>query len=243
MPLKTYTPEALKEVLRQHALWLDTRYADKPEGSQANLYSANLSGANLSGANLSGADLSGADLSGANLRSANLRSANLRSANLYSADLSGANLYSANLYSADLSGADLSGADLSGADLSGADLSGANLRSANLSGANLTPPIVPEVGQFDVFKKAKGGILRLRIPEGARRLGGLLGRKCRAEYAAVLEAYPTTAGQTEFVSTHDPKFVYRVGETVRPDSFSDDIRVECAPGIHFFLTRKEAEDY
>ena len=26
-------------------------------------------------------------------------------------------------------------------------------------------------------------------------------------------------------------------------SFDDDVRVECAQGIHFFITRKEAEDY
>jgi hypothetical protein len=37
-------------------------------------------------------------------------------------------------------------------------------------------------------------------------------------------------------------FFYRQGETVRPDSYSDDIRLECAPGIHFCLTREEAEE-
>ena len=30
---------------------------------------------------------------------------------------------------------------------------------------------------------------------------------------------------------------------VTPDSFSDDWQQECAPGIHFFITREEAQAY
>ena len=37
--------------------------------------------------------------------------------------------------------------------------------------------------------------------------------------------------------------MYRVGKTVESDSYDDDIRVECSHGIHFFLTRKEAEEW
>lgn len=29
----------------------------------------------------------------------------------------------------------------------------------------------------------------------------------------------------------------------RPDKFDPDVRVECSHGIHFFLTREEAETY
>jgi len=36
---------------------------------------------------------------------------------------------------------------------------------------------------------------------------------------------------------------YRVGELVYPDSYDPDIRVECTHGIHFFLTREEAESW
>ena len=52
------TPEALKETIRLHGLWLTNDAA----GARANLSGANLSGANLSGANLSGANLRRADL-------------------------------------------------------------------------------------------------------------------------------------------------------------------------------------
>jgi hypothetical protein len=94
--MKNYTPDELKEVLRQHALWL--------EGFPG-----------MKRANLQGADLQSADLRGANLRSANLQCADLHDANLQGADLRGA----------DLQGADLRGANLQGADLHGAYIHGA----------------------------------------------------------------------------------------------------------------------
>ena len=199
--------------------------------SGANLYGADLSGANLygadlSGANLYGANLYGANLSGANLRSANLRSAYLRSAYLSGADLSGADLRSANLYGADLSGADLSGADLSGAK---------NIPAL----ANARVSILPEVGQFIGWKKCKAGVLaRLMIGKNARR-SNATGRKCRAEYVKVLEVIGATVG----ISQHDNKTTYEVGKIVRCDSWNEDRWVECGGGIHFFLTKVEAENY
>ncbi|KAF1692686.1 pentapeptide repeat-containing protein [Pseudoxanthomonas koreensis] len=217
--------------------------------SCANLSCAYLSGADLSGANLSCAYLSGANLSCAYLSGANLSCANLSCAYLSGADLSGADLSGANLSGADLSGADLSGADLSCANLSGADLSGANLSGADLSGANLSGAkgadyaiaqtrILPE-GSLIGWKKCNGGVtVKLRIPEGAKR-SHAFGRKCRAEYVEVLEVIGAEVG----ISSHDGKTEYRVGETVRPDSWSDDWQTECANGIHFFITRLEAENY
>ena len=171
-----------------------------------------------SGANLSGADLRGADLRGANLIGANLR---------------GADLIGAHLRGADLIGADLSGADLSGADLSGADLSGAK----NADYAIAQTRILPE-GDLIGWKKCKGDVIvKLRIPESAKR-SHAFGRKCRAEYADVLEVFGGNA-----ISQHDGKTEYVVGTRVYPDGFSDDWQKECANGIHFFITRIEAENY
>jgi uncharacterized protein YjbI with pentapeptide repeats len=70
------TPEALKETLRLHGMWL----RDEEGGKRADLSGAYLRGAYLRGAYLRGADLSGADLSGAYLRGAYLRGAYLRGA-------------------------------------------------------------------------------------------------------------------------------------------------------------------
>src|SRR5579859_3936054 len=160
------------------------------------------------------ADLYGANLRSANLRSADLRSADLRSANLYGANLRSADLCSADLRSVDLRSADLYGADLYGADLSGADLSGAT----NWEHILFIKTIVPE-GDLIGWKKLSGGsICKLKIPAKAKRVGGLIGRKCRAEYAKVISG----AG----ASSHDPEFKYVVGKVVRPASFDPDPRVE-----------------
>jgi hypothetical protein len=215
--------------------------------SKANLSKANLSGADLSWADLSGADLSGADLSWADLSKANLSGANLSEANLSEANLSEANLSAANLSEADLSGADLSGANLSGADLSGANLSGANLFGADLSGIDLAKfCIVPEVGAFQGFKKLSNGcIAHIEIPDTAERVGGLVGRKCRAESAIVLSITDNNGKYilAPVASQHDPNFMYEAGKTVIPDAWNNDERVECAQGIHFFLSLSEAETY
>ena len=248
----------------------DLSRADLPG---ANLSGANLSGANLYGADLSGADLSRADLSGADLYRANLYGADLSGANLSRANLSGANLSGANLYGADLSGADLSRADLSGADLYranlyGADLSGANLSRANLSRANLygadlsgadlygadlsgaknipyIPMACPDSGAFTAWKKARGKIVKLLVPENAKR-SSATGRKCRCDKAVVLAIENidgTDSGLSSVASGYDPKFLYTVNETVTVSDFCENRFLECASGIHFFMNRKEAVDY
>jgi hypothetical protein len=241
--MRTYTPQELAGVLALHARWLSGEH-DLPR--------ANLSGADLSGADLSGADLSGAYLSGADLSRADLSGADLSAAYLPRADLSGANLSGADLSGADLSGADLSGAylpraDLSGANLFGADLSRADLFGADLSGAKTNPKtilpaffIVPQVGAFVGWKKAGGSVVQIEIPANARRTSTPVGRKCRAEFVRVLAI---VGGADEVRGSHDPDTVYRVGEITRPDSYDDDWRVECTNGIHFFMTKEEAEAY
>ena len=213
---------------------LAVRWAVK---TRANLSGANLSGANISGANLYRADLSGADLYGADLSGANISGANLYRADLSGADLSGADLSGANLYRADLSGADLSGANLYGANISGANLYGADLsRAKNADLVIARTRILPD-GDLIGWKKCKGGaIVKLRIPEAAKR-SHAFGRKCRAEYADVLDVIGAEVG----VSQHDGKTEYRAGQRVTCHEWSDNWQDECAGGIHFYITRAEAE--
>ena len=201
----------------------------------ADLCDANLRDANLRGANLRGADLRGANLCGANLCDANLRGADLYDANLRDADLRCADLCGANLY-----GADLRGADLRGANLYGADLRGANLRDAK--GCYLS---CPTEGSFIGWKKASGHIVKLRIPEDARR-SSATGHKCRCDKAYVMEIQNmdgTKATEDTVRSDHDKDFVYTVGATVEVPDFDDNRWSECAPGIHFFIDRRAAVEY
>ena len=150
----------------------------------------------------------------ANLRSADLRSADLRSANLRSADLGYANLGSANLGSA-----------------KNADLAIAMTR------------ILPE-GDIIGWKKCRDGkVAKLLIPTDAKR-SHAFGRKCRAEYAEVLEIYKGGRKVKSAVSQYDDKFAYKVGDIVKPTTkFDEDFTEECSSGIHFFITRLEAEDH
>ena len=178
------------------------------------------------------ADLQGANLLGADLQGANLLGANLRGANLQGAYLRGAYLRGAYLRGADLRGADLRGAYLQGAYLRGADLRGAKL--TELQRARLS--IVPESGAFDGYKKLLDDVvIKVRIPAKAKRSSAPSSRKCRAEYVKVLSG----SGFGNYNRTE-----YAKGKTVRADEWNDeDWWVECTHGIHFFLTKSEAEAY
>ena len=211
----------------------------------SNLRSANLCGAYLRGANLYGAYLRGANLYGADLRDADLRDAYLRGANLYGADLCDANLRDANLRDADLRDANLCDADLRGANLYGADLRGTDLRGANLRDAKGCYLSCPTEGSFIGWKKASGHIVKLRIPEDARR-SSATGHKCRCDKAYVMEIQNmdgTRATEDTVRADHDKNFVYTVGATVEVPDFDDNRWSECAPGIHFFIDRRAAVEY
>lgn len=197
------------------------------------------------GADLRDADLCGADLCGADLRGSNLCDADLCDANLCGADLRGANLYDANLRDADLRGANLYGAYLCGANLYGADLRGTNLRGANLRDAKGCYLSCPTEGSFIGWKKASGHIVKLRIPEDARR-SSATGHKCRCDKAYVMEIQNmdgTKATEDTVRADHDKNFVYTVGATVEVPDFDDNRWSECAPGIHFFIDRRAAVEY
>jgi len=211
--------------------------------------SADLRGADLRCANLCDANLRGANLCDANLRGADLRCADLCSADLHCADMHGANLRGADLRGADMRGADLRGADLRGAYMHGANLRGADLHCADMHGANLrgaknaelpiaATRILPD-GDLIGWKKCRHGVIvKLLVPAKAKR-SHAFGRKCRAEFVEVLEVMGK-----EGISSYDPDVKYVVGEIVKPkEKFSEDWQDECASGIHFFITRLEAENY
>ena len=221
----------------------------------ADLRGADLRGADLCGADLRDADLRDADLYGADLRGADLRDADLRDAYLCGAylcgaylcgaDLRGADLRGANLRDADLRDANLCDADLRGANLCGADLRGADLRGANLCDAKGCYLSCPTEGSFIGWKKASGHIVKLRIPEDARR-SSATGHKCRCDKAYVMEIQNmdgTKATEDTVRSDHDKNFVYTVGATVEVPDFDDNRWSECAPGIHFFIDRRAAVEY
>ena len=142
---------------------------------------------------------------GLSVKWAVLNRADLRGANLRGADLRGANLY----------GANLSDADLRGANLSGADLRGANLRCANnIPEITLAQTLITPEGDIIGWKKCMNDVIvKLLIPTSAKHHNAT-GRKCRAQFADVLEVIGSDVG----VSHHDGKTEYIVGQRVTCDT-------------------------
>ena len=194
-------------------------------------------------------------LYGAYLTHADLHGAYLTHADLHGAYLTHTDLRDADLRDADLRDADLHGAYLTHADLHGADLMHADLRDAydvKLSIAEIS--ILPDEGDIIGWKKAWTDnempptpvIVKLLIPADAQR-SNATGRKCRASTARVLDLQDKQGNSlppdTTAYSGHDTDFTYKKGETVHVENFDTNRWNECAPGIHFFITRIEAVKY
>ena len=146
----------------------------------------------------------------------------------------------ANLADANLVGANLADANLARANLAGAYLADAYLADAYLARAkNIKLPAfqIPQEGELIVYKKLhNGAVCKLRIPPESRRTASVVGRKCRAEFAEVIE------GEGKSWRTDGDHVIdYAPGTVVNADKYDDNPLVECAGGIHFFLTREEAE--
>lgn len=233
--MKTITTSELQDILYKHRLWLRHEVG----GS-----CANLSNTDLFGENLSNVDLSGANLFGANLSNANLSDVNLSRADLTNADLSNTNLFRADLSRANLSKANLLGANLYGVNLY--DIKPYFLKIDPDSLNRFFPIRCPEYGEFIGWKQCRGEVIvKLQICEYAKCTSAF-GRKCRCSAAKVLELQNKDG--TPFVgdcvaSGRDTEFLYKVEEIVTVPDFDEDRTHECAPGIHFFITRQEAVDY
>ncbi len=121
--------------------------------------------------------------------------------------------------------------------------------------------ICPEEGSFIAYKKIridwgdyKEAIATLEIPKDARRVSGD-GDKCRCDSAKVLKIEAignefTEDGELIEVpedvighSFYDCTFKYQKDKLVKAGDFSDDRYKECAPGIHFFISKKKALAY
>ena len=161
--------------------------------------------------------------------------------------LDGASLNGANLDGASLNWANLYRANLNGASLNGANLYGANLYWANLDGADNVPYIpmaCPSDGAFIGWKKIYGCLIKLEIPEDAKRSSSTT-RKCRCDKAKVLDILDLNTQEyvEEVINENYNPTLYKVGEMVYPDKFDDNRWNECSNGIHFFINKQDAIDY
>ena len=142
-------------------------------------------------------------------------------------------------------------ADLSYADLSSADLRSADLRSADLRYAKnlkIHFQIIPSEGSFIAWKAAQDCLVKIVVPNDAKRTSCLINRKCRAEYVKTIAIYKPD-GNTKLPDDYEAKgkytdsIIYKVGQITKADKFDDSIYVDCSHGIHFFVTKEEAIEW
>ena len=239
-------------------------YLQRADLQDADLQDAYLRGADLRGADLQRADLQDADLQGADLRGAYLRGADLRGAYLQRADLQDADLQDAYLRGADLRvptcsvptcrmptcrvptcgvptcGVPTCSVPTCRMPTCGVPTCGVPKNISELVVAQTS--IIPE-GEVIGWKKLRDErIAKLLIPADARR-SNATGRKCRAEFVSVLEITKGNKKYNKGVSKYTDAFIYKVGEIVKCDTWNEDRWIECGGGIHFFITKTEAENY
>ena len=130
-----------------------------------------------------------------------------------------------------------------------AEANKADLRGADLRGAKNISPIVcsvllscPATGTFTGWKKLAGGLVARLTISGKR--SSATGRKCRCDGAVVEEIFDSAGRNVETgVSMWDNSFRYAAGMVSVPSGFDGDRWNECGEGIHFFITREEAEEF
>ena len=216
---------------------------------EGDFFHADLRGADFRRAHARGADFRYAQLEKADFCLADLRSAFFIDANAAYAALSEARCAFADFERANLRGAYCARADFRGADFEGSDcrdaiFDEANVRDACFTNANLegqeafvgSLSILP-AGGIIWWKKCCGNVIvQLFIPALVARTNAT-GRECRAERALVLEVHGAPQGQ----SFYDPSYIYRPGETIICHGWDENHWNICAGGIHFYITRAEAE--
>lgn len=157
-----------------------------------------------------------------------------------------AHLYTSSFHYSSLTDVDFRGADIT-------DVSFNNTRMDGIIMDETTSHFhmhCPEEGGFTGYKMAFNDkyhpyIVELKIPACALR-SSATSNKCRCSEAKVMSitCLEGTDDGTDIVrSGRNPYFLYKAGETVKVDDFDENRWHECAPGIHFFMTRKEAVDY
>ena len=94
-----------------------------------------------------------------------------------------------------------------------------------------------------VYKKLANKLIATLELEKGQIFQSQYHSKCRTDRAKVIviENIDKTEKFDIGYSQNDNKFVYKVGETVSAD-YDEEIK-ECSSGIHFFLSRKSAEEY
>lgn len=215
-------------------------------GERVVLREAEFRGMDLTGWNLSHVDFALCSfqetiLNGVDFHDSSVENALFDGCPLRGADFRNANMRTASFRNCDMRECRIEGADLYGAVLEYARLTGIH-SDENTKWFRL---YCPEEGAFLGYKKCVGDrLVQLLIPADAKRTSATRA-SCRCSRAKVLtiKSFDFKENYDEAWSLVDENFVYRRGEWVEVKNFNEDRWMDSTTGIHFWLTREEAEAY
>ncbi len=200
---------------------------------------------------LTGMDLSNMEFELSSFQNTVLDHVNLENSSVENALFDGCSLHGANFTNANLKTASFRYCDLRESNIEGANLFGAVLEYAKLDGIISNEDTkwfrlrCPETGAFLGYKKCVNDrMVQLLIPADAKRTSATL-PSCRCNKAKVLtiKSFDFKENYEEAWSLVDENFVYRRGQWVEVKDFNEDRWQDSTTGIHFWMTRQEAENY
>lgn len=249
--MKKITQKELDIILRDHELWLK----DNTKGKRAILDKYDFRKMILKDKNFKKAILCWSNFQAAVLDNSDFSEADLRYCNLCDTDCKGTNFSKAFLRFTIFGEADLRKANFTEAILDYTIFTESNMRGAITKGAKITDKTAffglqcPEEGAFIGFKRCRASkeskedrIVKLLIMEDSLRLSST-NRRCRASKVKVLSV-ESLDGEEKFdsaISKRDHELKYIVGEIIEVKNFNKERWSDCAEGIHFYITRYEAE--
>lgn len=251
MDLKTITQEELNIILKEHELWLK----DNTTGKRADLKWYDFRKMILKNKNFRKADLCWSNFQAAILDNSDFSEADLRYCNLCDTDCKGTNFSKSFLRFTIFGEANLRKANFTESILDYTIFTESNMRGAIIDRAKNTDTTAffglqcPEEGAFIGFKRCRASkelkedrIVKLLIMEDSLRTSSN-NRRCRASKVKVL-SIESLDGEEKFnsaISKRDHELKYIVGEIIEVKNFNKERWSDCAEGIHFYITRYEAE--
>ena len=201
-------------------------------------------GVNFNKADLAFSDFENTEFYGCNFSECNLTRVNLTNTRIDSCDMTNAVLCGANLSRAHIVSSNLSGADFKRADAFNASFVSCNMENISIDYETKFMAPAPE-GDLIGWGKKGVYIVKMRIPSKAKR-SWATSYKLRAEFVETLEIWD--GDDQVYAISHRAKDMtplvrYAVGTLTWADQWDPNRWLECSHGIHFFLSREQAETW
>ena len=201
------------------------------------------------------AEFTDCDFLGSSFTDCTFNDADLGDNKFTEADFTNCDFTDAQIFDSDFREVTFTNVKFNGANANGADFRNAELENCEFAHIHYDESTAgfamacPETGAFTAYKKAhlyncESCIVQLEVPADALRSSATT-RKCRVSKAKVVAVYDFDGKSLKknAYSNHTKSFVYRIGKMVEVQNFDKDRWHECAPGIHCFITKREAELY